>query len=125
MAQNSQSATASRNTVPGTANPAPVAPALFSNTPRREYVPDAKRVAGVVANPELETARAAFEDGDYATARSEARAVMKDKASAPEARMEAGDILDRTEIDHGPIATAVAFFILLGLMLMFVATNGH
>ena len=45
MAQNSQSATASRNTVPGTANPAPIAPALFSNTPRREYIPDAKRVA--------------------------------------------------------------------------------
>ena len=38
--------------------------------------------------------------------------------------MEAGDLLDRTEIDHGPIAAAVAFVILLGLMLMFFATNG-
>ena len=54
-------------------------------------------------------------------------------AGAPEARdlclegerrMEAGDLLDRTEIDHGPIAAAVAFVILLGLMLMYLATAG-
>jgi hypothetical protein len=38
--------------------------------------------------------------------------------------MEAGDLLDRTDIDHGPIAAAVAFVILLGLMLMYFATNG-
>jgi hypothetical protein len=38
--------------------------------------------------------------------------------------MEAGDLLDKTEIDHGPIAAAVAFLVLLGLMLMYFATNG-
>ncbi len=74
--------------------------------------------------PELAKARAAFEEGDFATARAEARAVVRDKAAGPQARMEAGDLLDRTDIDHGPIATAVAFLILLGLMLMFFGMNG-
>ena len=39
MAQNTQSATASRATVPGTANDEPVGPPLFT-TPRREYIAD-------------------------------------------------------------------------------------
>ena len=56
--------------------------------------------------------------------RAEARRVLKDKAASPQARMEAGDLLDRTDVDHGPIATAVAFVILLGLLLMYFATNG-
>jgi hypothetical protein len=124
MAQNTQSATASRATVPGTANDAPISPELFTSSPRREYIPDAKRVGDGMQAPELEKARAAFAEGDYATARAEAKRVLRDKNASPQARMEAGDIIDRTDIDHGPIATAVAFVILLGLMLMFFATNG-
>jgi hypothetical protein len=125
MAQNSQSVTASRNTVPGTANPNPVAPALFTTAPRRDYIPDAKRVTGALATPDLARARELFEQGDYAGVRAEAKSVLKSKDASPEARMEAGDLLDRTDIDHGPIATAVAFLILVALMLMFVSTSGH
>jgi hypothetical protein len=125
MAQNSQSATAARNTVPGTANPSPVSPPLFTAPPRRDYVPDAKRVSGTLATKECEGARAFFAAGDYARCRAEARHVLKDKGSSDEARMEAQDLIDRTDIDHGPIATAVAFVILVALMLMFVATSGH
>ena len=125
MAQNTQSATASRATVPGTANDEPVSPQLFTTAAKRDYVPDAKRVGDATLKAaELARARAAFAEGDYATARAEAKRVLKDKATAPAARMEAGDILDRTDIDHGPIATAVAFVILLGLMLMYFGMNG-
>ena len=65
-----------------------------------------------------------FAAGDYHGARSEAKRVLKSKDASAQSKMEAGDLLDRTEIDHGPIAAAVAFVILLGLMLMFFATNG-
>jgi hypothetical protein len=122
MAQNSQSATAGRNTVPGTANEKPVAPPLF--TTRREYIPDAKRATELLSTKEMEQARALFEEGNYTAARREAKRVLRAKDSSPEARMEAGDLLDRTAIDHGPIAAAVAFLILFGLMLMYFATNG-
>jgi hypothetical protein len=124
MAQNTQSLTASRASTPGTANDAPVEPALFTQPARRDYIPDAKRVGDGLQAPELEKARAAFAEGDFATARAEARRVLRDKASSPQARMEAGDLIDRTDIDHGPIATAVAFLILLGLMLMYFGMNG-
>jgi hypothetical protein len=124
MAQNTQSATATRNTVPGTANENPVAPALFT-TSKREYIPDAKRATELLATQEMEHARALFEEGDYAAARKEAKRVLKTKDVSPEARMEAGDLLDRTAIDQGPIAAAVAFLILFGLMLMYFATNGR
>jgi hypothetical protein len=123
MAQNSQSATAARNTVPGTANASPVQPPLFTQPARRDYVPDAKRVIGALETPELKDARALFEHGDYAACRAEAKRVLKTANVSAEAQMEAGDLLDRTAIDHGPIATAVAFLILFALMLMFVATN--
>jgi hypothetical protein len=125
MAQNSQSATASRNTVPGTANPDPISPVLFTSAPRRDYVPDAKRVQGVLATPELDQARGLYEQGDFAACRAEAKRILKDKATSADARMEAGDLLDRTDLDHGPIATAVAFLILFALMMMFVTTSGH
>ena len=125
MAQNSQSATASRNTVPGTANAAPVSPPLFTTAPRRDYIPDAKRVSGAIETPELAPARELFEQGAYGDARAEARRVLKSKDVSAEAKMEAADLIDRTDIDHGPIAAAVAFLILLGLMLMFVVTSGH
>ena len=124
MAQNTQSATASRATVPGTANDAPVAPPLFTEPSKRDYVPDAKRVGDGARAPELAAAREAFEAGDYHAARSEAKRVLKSADSSAKARMEAGDLIDRTDVDQGPIATAVAFVILLGLMLMFFATNG-
>jgi hypothetical protein len=124
MPQNTQSATAARATVPGTANDEPVSPPLFTQPSKREYIPDAKRVGDGAQAPELEKARALFDEGDYAAARVEAKRVLKDKNVAPQARMEAGDILDRTDIDHGPIATAVAFVILLGLMLMYFGMNG-
>jgi hypothetical protein len=124
MAQNSQSSTASRATVPGTANDAPVAPPLFTSPTKREYIPDAKRVGDGTQAPELAAAREAFANGDYSIARKEAKRVLRQKDVSPQARMEAGDLLDRTAVDHGPIATAVAFLILLGLMLMFFATNG-
>jgi hypothetical protein len=124
MAQNTQSSTASRGTVPGTANDAPVTPALFTSPSKREYIPDAKRVGDGAQAPEMEAARTAFHNGDYAAARRIARKVVKAKDTPPQARMEAGDLLDRTDVDHGPIATAVAFLILLGLMLMFFATQG-
>ena len=124
MAQNTQSATASRATVPGTANDEPVSPPLFTQPTRREYIPDAKRVGDAAQAPELAKARAAFDDGDYASARAEAKRFLKDKNATPQARMEAGDLIDRTDIDHGPIATAVAFVILLGLMLMYFGMNG-
>jgi hypothetical protein len=88
MAQNSQSATATRNTIPGTANDAPVAPSLFTAAPRR------------------------------------AKALLRQKDAPAQARMEAGDMLDRTALDHGPLAAAVAFLILLGLMLMYFSVNG-
>jgi Flp pilus assembly protein TadD len=123
MAQNTPSATATRNTVPGTANEKPVAPALF--TSKREYIPDAKRVTELLATPEMEQARAFFDDGDFAGARREAKRVLRSKDSSTEAKMEAGDLLDRTGIDQGPIAAAVAFLILFGLMLMYFATNGR
>ena len=124
MAQNTQSATAARATVPGTANDAPVAPPLFTQPAKRDYVPDAKRVGDGAQAPELAAAREAFAAGDYQAARAEAKRVLKNKESSAQARMEAGDLVDRTEIDHGPIATAVAFVIMLGLMLMYFATNG-
>ena len=114
MAQNTQSATASRNTVPGTANEKPVAPSLFT-TSKREYIPDAKRVTELLQTKEMEEARALFA----------AKRVLKAKDISPEARMEAGDLLDQTAIDQGPIAAAVAFLILFGLMLMYFATNGR
>ena len=66
-----------------------------------------------------------FDEGDFGAARREAKRVLRAKDSSPEARMEAGDLLDRTAIDHGPIAAAVAFLILFGLMLMYFATNGR
>ena len=124
MAQNTQSATASRNTVPGTANDAPAAPPLFTSPARREYVPDAKRVGDGAQAPELAKARDLFFEGNYAAARAEAKRVLRDGQSSPQARMEAGDLLDQTEIDHGPIAAAVAFVILFALLLMYVATYG-
>lgn len=124
MAQNTQSATASRATVPGTANDAPVAPPLFTAPPKREYVPDAKRVGDGAQAPELSKARELFAAGDYARARAEARRVLKAEGVSMQAKMEAGDLIDRTDIDHGPVAAAVAFLVLLGLMLMYFATNG-
>jgi hypothetical protein len=123
MAQNTPSATATRNTVPGTANERPISPPLF--TSKREYIPDAKRVTELLQTKDLEQARAFFDDGDFTAARREAKRVLRSKDSSPEARMEAGDLLDRTAIDHGPIAAAVAFLILFGLMLMYFATNGR
>jgi hypothetical protein len=124
MVQNTQSTTASRATVPGMANDDPVEPALFTGPSRRDYIPDAKRLHEGAQAPELAKARALFEEGDYAGARAEAKRVLKSKDASPAAKMEAGDLIDRTEIDHGPIATAVAFVILLGLMLMYLATSG-
>ena len=50
--------------------------------------------------------------------------MLKSKDSGAQAKMEAADLLDTTDIDHGPIAAAVAFVILLGLMLMYFATAG-
>src|SRR5438105_1641353 len=70
MAQNTQSTTATRNTVPGTANDAPVAPQLFTEPSKREYIPDAKRVGDGAEVPELAKARERFAEGDYAGARA-------------------------------------------------------
>ena len=83
-----------------------------------------KIAAEPIPTEELEKARAFFASDDFAQARAEARRVLKDAASSAQARMEAGDLIDRTDIDHGPIATAVAFVILLGLLLMFFFMNG-
>jgi hypothetical protein len=124
MAQNTQSATAQRHTVPGTANEQPLSPPLFTAPPRREYVPDAKRVKDLQETPEMAQARALFDEGDYAGARAEAKRVLKNAESSAFAKMEAGDMLDRTAIDQGPLAAAVGFLILLGLLLMYFATNG-
>jgi len=124
MAQNTQSSTAARSTVPGTANDEPVAPPLFTQPAKRDYVPDAKRVGDGAQAPELTKARELFAAGDYAGARAEAKRVLASKEATAQAKMEAGDLMDRTDIDHGPIATAVAFVILLGLMLMYFATAG-
>lgn len=123
MAQNSQSATATRGTVPGTANEAPVAPNLFT-APRRDYIPDAKRLRESLQTPEMAAARALFDEGDYQSARREAKRLLKRKDAPALARSEAQDLLDRTDLDHGPLATAVAFLILLGLLLMFFSVNG-
>ena len=124
MAQNTQSSTATRATVPGTANDEPVAPTLFTQPAKREYVPDAKRVGDGAQAPELAKARELFAAGEYQAARAEAKHVLKNKDAGAQAKMEAGDLIDRTDIDHGPIAAAVAFIILLGLMLMYFATAG-
>jgi hypothetical protein len=122
MAQNSQSTTAARATVAGTANDAPVEPQLF--TARRDYIPDAKRVGDGAQTPELAKARELFAAGDFSRARAEARRVLRGKDAPPQAKMEAGDLIDRTDIDHGPVAAAVAFVILFALMLMYLATVG-
>jgi hypothetical protein len=124
MAQNTQSTTAARNTVPGTANDEPVTPELFTKPARREYIPDAKRVGDGAQATELVKARELFAGGDYHGARAEAKRVLKSKEAGAQAKMEAADLLDTTDIDHGPIAAAVAFVILLGLMLMYFATAG-
>lgn len=127
MAQNSQSATATRNTVPGTANANPITPELFTGSTgvaRRDYIPDAKRVSGMLETEECAQARALFADGDYGRCRAEAKRIVAAKDTSAEAKMEAGDLLDKTALDQGPIATAVAFLILLALILMFVAQNG-
>ena len=124
MAQNSQSATSERGTVPGTANPAPLAPALFTAPARRPYVADARRVGGAGGAPELAKAYSLFDQGDLRGARAAARALLGDKAAPEAARSEAQDLIDRTDLDHGPLAAAVAFLILLGLMLMYFATAG-
>jgi hypothetical protein len=123
MAQNTQSTTASRGTIAGTANEAPVTPSLFTAA-RRDYIPDAKRVGDGAQAPELAKARELFDQGDFAGARAEAKRVQGSKDAPAQARMEAGDLLDRTDIDHGPIAAAVAFVILFALMLMYLATSG-
>ena len=94
MAQNTASVTASRNTVPGTANEEPVAPPLFTGAPRREYTPDAKRMKEPLATPELARARALFDEGNFAGARAEAKRVRRSKEASREARMEAGDLLE-------------------------------
>jgi hypothetical protein len=125
MAQNSQSSTASRASIPGTANPAPIAPALFTSAVRRDYTPDAKRQGEGLKTTEMEKARAAFDAGDYHAARAEARRLIKAKETPAPAKMEAQDLIDRTDLDHGPLASAVGLLILLGLMLMFFATNGR
>src|SRR5438093_12399937 len=117
MAQNTQSATASRNTVPGTANEKPVAPSLFT-TSKREYIPDAKRVTELLQTKEMEEARALFEEGDYGAARRAAKRVLKAKDISREARMEAGDLLDQTAIDARPIAAAVASLTPFGLVVI-------
>ena len=124
MAQNTTSTTASRATVPGTANDAPVSPPLFTQPAKREYIADGKRLKEGFTTKEMEPARALFDDGDYGSARREARRVVKSKDAPAEAKMEAQDLIDRTDIDHGPIATAVGFLILFGLMLMFFLTSG-
>jgi hypothetical protein len=124
MAQNTQSSTAARATVPGTANDTPVSPSLFTEPAKREYIPDAKRVGDGAQAPELSRARELFAEGDYAGARAEAKRVRASKDANAQAKMEAADLIDRTDIDHGPIAAAVAFIILLGLMLMYFATAG-
>ncbi len=124
MAQNTQSNTAARATVPGTANDTPVAPPLFTEPAKRDYIPDAKRVGDGAQAPELARARELFAEGDYAGARGEAKKVLASKDGSAQSKMEAGDLLDRTDVDHGPIAAAVAFVILLGLMLMYFATAG-
>jgi hypothetical protein len=77
-----------------------------------------------LATPELAAARALFEQGDYQGARRLAKALLRQKDAPAQARMEAGDMLDRTALDHGPLAAAVAFLILLGLMLMYFSVNG-
>jgi hypothetical protein len=124
MAQNTQSNTASRASIPGTANDSPVAPPLFTTAAKREYVPDASRVGDGVQVPEMDAARKHFAEGNYAEARAIARSIVKSKDANPQSCMEAADLIDRTDIDHGPIATAVAFVILFGLMLMYLATSG-
>jgi hypothetical protein len=124
MPQNTQSATAQRNTVPGTANEKPLTPPLFTASPRRDYVPDAKRMKDLVETPEMARARALYDEGDFAAARAEAKRVLRSADAPAEAKMEAGDLLDRTAIDQGPLAAAVGFLILLGLLLMYFATNG-
>jgi hypothetical protein len=124
MAQNTQSATAQRHTVPGTANEKPLSPPLFTAPPRRDYVPDAKRVKDLQETPEMAQARALFDAGDYAGARAEAKRVLRTADAPSFAKMEAGDLLDRTAVDHGPLAAAMGFLILLGLLLMYFATNG-
>ena len=124
MAQNSQSSTASRASVPGTANLEPVAPPLFTTPQKRDYIPDAKRLKESLSTPEMARSRELFDEGDYSSSRAEAKAVLKSAEASAMARMEAADLIDRTDIDHGPIAAAVSFLIMLGLMLMFFATNG-
>ncbi len=124
MAQNTQSVTATRATAPGTANDTPVAPPLFTEAAKRDYIPDAKRVGDGAQAPELAKARELFAAGDYQAARAEAKRLARRKDVSAQARMEAEDLIDRMEIDHGPVAAAVAFVIMLGLMLMYFATNG-
>jgi hypothetical protein len=124
MAQNTQSVTATRATAPGTANDTPVAPQLFTEAAKRDYIPDAKRVGDGAQAPELAKARELFAAGDYQAARAEAKRLARRKDVSAQARMEAEDLIDRMEIDHGPVAAAVAFVIMLGLMLMYFATNG-
>ena len=85
--------------------------------------PDAKRMKEPLATPELARARAFFDEGNFASARAEAKRVRRSKEASAETRMEAGDLLDRTAIDQGPLAAAVGFLILLALLLMYVATN--
>src|SRR4051812_42042438 len=79
MAQNTQSSTAVRATVPGTANDEPVGPSLFTAPAKREYVPDAKRVGDGTQAPELAKARELFFAGDYHGSRAEAKRVLKSK----------------------------------------------
>ena len=124
MAQNSQSTTASRASIPGTAHPDPIAPSLFTAPARRDYIPDASRQAEGLSTPEMAKARALFAEGDYQAARAEARRLIKALETPAPAMMEAQDLIDRTDLDHGPLAAAVGFLIMLGLMLMFFATNG-
>lgn len=88
---------------------------------RRDYVPDAKRKGGPLQTPELAKARALYADEDIRGARAEARRISKDAAAPVEARWEADDLLDRTDIDAGPLAAGVAMLIAIALMLMYYA----
>src|SRR5258708_36003283 len=107
MAQNTQSNTAARNTVPGTANDEPVTPELFTKPARREYIPDAKRVGDGAQATELAKARELFAAGDYHGARADAKRGLKNKEPGAHAKAAAADLLCAPSVGHMAVATVV------------------
>ncbi len=81
----------------------------------------AKRKSSSLSTPQCARARELLDQGDIRGARAECKRIVKDAGAPGDAKSEAQDILDSTDIDAGPLAMAVAALITLGFLFMYLA----